>query len=42
MTTRTRMPTRLFNVDEYYEMADAGILTEGEYLELPVIRIFPE
>ena len=42
MTTRTRMPTRLFNVDEYYEMAGAGILIEGEHLELPVIRIFPE
>ena len=34
MTTRTRMPTRLFNVDEYYAMADAGILAEGEYVEL--------
>lgn len=34
MTTRTRMPTRLFNVDEYYAMADAGILAEGEHVEL--------
>ena len=28
------MPTRLFDVDEYYAMADAGILAEGERLEL--------
>ena len=40
MTTRTRMPTRLFNVDEYYAMADAGILTEGEHVELIDGRIF--
>ena len=40
MTTRDRMPTRLFNVDEYYAMADAGILVEGERLELLGGRIF--
>ncbi|MCY4652672.1 MAG: Uma2 family endonuclease [Dehalococcoidia bacterium] len=40
MTTRTRMPTRLFNVDEYYAMADAGILTEDEHLELIDGRIY--
>ena len=28
------MPPRLFDVDEYYAMADAGILAEGERLEL--------
>ena len=40
MTTRTRMPTRLFNVDEYYAMADAGILAHGERVELINGRIF--
>ncbi len=40
MTTRTRMPTRLFNVDEYYAMADAGILVEGDRVELIDGRIF--
>ena len=40
MTTRTRMPTRLFDVDEYYAMADAGILAEGEHLELIDGRIY--
>ena len=34
MTTQTKQPTRLFNVDEYYAMAEAGILTEDEHLEL--------
>ena len=34
MITPTRMPTRLFGVDEYCAMADAGILAEGERLEL--------
>ena len=34
------MPTRLFNVDEYYAMADAGILAEDERLELLGGRIF--
>ena len=40
MTTRTRMPTRLFDVGEYYAMADAGILAEGEHLELIDGRIY--
>ena len=40
MTTRTRMPTRLFDVGEYYAMADAGILAEGERLELIDGRIY--
>ena len=40
MTTRTRMPTRLFDVAEYYAMADAGILAEGERVELINGRIF--
>ncbi len=40
MITRARMPTRLFDVDEYYSMADAGILAEGERLELINGRIF--
>ena len=40
MTTRTRMPTRLFNVDEYYAMAGAGILAHGERVELINGRIF--
>ena len=34
------MPTRLFNVDEYYAMAEAGILAEGEHLELISGRIY--
>lgn len=34
------MSTRLFNVDEYYAMADAGILVEGEHLELIEGRIY--
>lgn len=40
MTTGIRMPTRLFNVGEYYAMAEAGILTESEHLELLDGRIF--
>ena len=31
MTTETRYPTRLFNVDEYHAMAKAGILGQGGY-----------
>ncbi len=34
MTTQIEQPRRLFNVDEYYAMAKAGILGEDEYLEL--------
>ena len=34
------MPTRLFNVDEYYAMADAGILAEGEHVELIEGRLY--
>lgn len=34
------MPTRLFDVAEYYAMADAGILAEGERVELINGRIF--
>ena len=34
------MPTRLFDVDEYYAMADAGILAHGERVELIEGRIF--
>ena len=40
MTTRARIPTRLFNVDEYYAMADAGILVEGEHVELIEGRLY--
>ena len=40
MTTQTRIPTRLFDVDEYYAMADAGILVEGERVELIDGRIY--
>ena len=40
MTTRARIPTRLFNVDEYYAMADAGILAEGEHVELIEGRLY--
>ena len=40
MTTQTRMPTRLFNVDEYYAMADAGILAPDERVELIDGRIY--
>ena len=40
MTTRTRMPTRLFNVDDYYAMADAGILAPDERVELIDGRIY--
>ena len=32
--TATQPARRLFTVDEYYAMADAGILTEGERVEL--------
>jgi Uma2 family endonuclease len=31
MTTQIKQPRRLFNVDEYYAMAKAGILGEGGY-----------
>ena len=31
MTTQTRYPTRLFNVDEYHAMTKAGILGAGGY-----------
>ena len=34
MTTEIRRPVRLFNVDEYLAMAEAGILTEDEHLQL--------
>ena len=34
MTTEIRRPIRLFNVDEYLAMAEAGILTEDEHLQL--------
>ncbi len=40
MTTQTGRAARLFNVDEYYAMAKAGILTEDEHLELLGGRIF--
>ena len=33
-TATTQPARRLFTVDEYYVMADAGILTEGERVEL--------
>ncbi len=31
---RADVTKKLFTVDEYYRMADAGILTEGERVEL--------
>ena len=31
MTTQIKQPRRLFNVDEYYAMAKAGILGESGY-----------
>ena len=34
MTTQIRQPPRLFNVDEYHAMAEAGILAEDEHLQL--------
>ncbi len=40
MTTQTRTPTRQFDVDEYYAMAEAGILAPDERVELIEGRIF--
>ena len=34
MTTQIGQPPRLFNVDEYHAMAEAGILAEDEHLQL--------
>ena len=34
MTTQIKQPRRLFNVDEYFAMAKAGILGEDEHLQL--------